>query len=330
MKRLSRLVLLPLALFVATSCEVEFSPNASWKEVPVIYCVLDQDDDTTWARVERCYLGEDDIRTYASTSDSFNYPDGALQVSLIAYLDGVAVDSLPFSRATRDRATGSFAHTAQPDFYCPTRGRLDDRYTYRIRVRRAADGSLLAQNATPIPLVVKNPADSLITRPFSGRRFDFKDGNYTCQIDWNSLANARLYQPVIRLYYAVGADTTYVDVKCQQVTSRNEALNYSIHFPKSTFLASVREQLRDDTVPKQYLSMVDILLLACSEDLRAYLYSVGGNSNSDRPADSYSNIENGLGVFAARRTHLYKRMPADDSMLQGGLLKDLKDLNVGF
>ncbi len=55
----------PLVLFAASlllaSCEVDFSPNASWREIPVVYCVLDQDDDTSYVRVERCFLGEGSI-----------------------------------------------------------------------------------------------------------------------------------------------------------------------------------------------------------------------------------------------------------------------------
>ena len=55
----------PLILIAASlllsACEVEFSPNAEWREIPVVYCVLDQDDDTTFVRVERCFLGEGNI-----------------------------------------------------------------------------------------------------------------------------------------------------------------------------------------------------------------------------------------------------------------------------
>ena len=53
-------VAIPLILLF-TSCKVEFSPNAEWKEVPVVWCVLDQMDDTTWVRVQRCFLGEDNL-----------------------------------------------------------------------------------------------------------------------------------------------------------------------------------------------------------------------------------------------------------------------------
>ena len=75
MKRLFyKFSLLPLSIFLFYACEVEFSPNAEWKEVPSVYCILDQDDDTTWVRVEKCFLGEGSIYNYGMISDSINYP----------------------------------------------------------------------------------------------------------------------------------------------------------------------------------------------------------------------------------------------------------------
>lgn len=321
--------LLPYSLLLCwgfTACEVEFTPNADWKETPVVYCLLDQDDDTTWARIEKCYLGEGNIYQYASNSDSINYPSNAITAHLIAYgSHGESVDSLRFNETPVDRRNGAFTSQDQPTYYCLTRGWLNESYTYGLRVRRASDGKILCQTLYPISLISKTPTDSLITRPYSGRRFAFKDGNNTCQIEWNALANARLYQPYIRLYYESGGDTSYTDIMCQQVASRNSASHYSISYPKEAFLNSIKSNLGQDTSSKRYLAMVDIYLLSCSEDLKSYIYSASGQLT-----ETYTNIENGVGVLAARRTHMFKRFPADDSDLRGGLRSDLRELNIGF
>ena len=93
-----------------TSCEVEFSPNAEWKNVPVVYAILDQDDDTTWVRVQRCYLSDGNIYQYGSHSDSINYPQGSISVALLAYGDGALKDSIAFTYTERDRDAGAFAY----------------------------------------------------------------------------------------------------------------------------------------------------------------------------------------------------------------------------
>ena len=319
-----------MTLSLLTSCEVEFSPNATWKEVPVVYCLLDQDDDTTWARIERCYLGDGDIYKYSTISDSINYPIEQIKAWLIAYDGNSAIDSMVFHDTFMNRQAGSFARDSQPTYYCLTQGWLNENYTYAIRVRRSADGTILCQSQKAISLIKRNATDSLITKPYSGRRFSFKDGNNTCQIEWNALENARIYQPYIRLYYKQNGDTLYTDANCQQVTSRNNAATYGLAYPKTSFLNDIKTNLQADTTSKEYLSMVDIYLLACSEELKTYLFTAAGNATSAQQHDGYTNIASGLGVFAARRTHLYKHMAADDSDVRGGLRSDLRSLGVGF
>ena len=54
----------------AVSCDNDFNPNAEWKETMVVYGLLDQDQDTTWVRVQKCYLGEGDMIAMSSIMDS--------------------------------------------------------------------------------------------------------------------------------------------------------------------------------------------------------------------------------------------------------------------
>ena len=309
-----------------TSCDVEFSPNAAWKEIPVVYCLLDQQDDTTWVRVEKCYLGEGDIYEYSSITDSINYPVGSIEVSIIVYRDGSQVDSIPFRDTLVNRPEGNFTHLAQPLYFAPTQNRLDESCTYQLRVRRTADGTILAQSTQSISLVIKSPDDSLILKPYSSRRFAFKDGHGKCNIEWSRLSNARLYQPMIRFYYCIEGDTLYTDIACQRVTSPVHAIAYD----SSSFFSTLKQRLKDDPREKGYPKFVDIYVFACSEELNAYINSLPNATDIDQARETYTNIQGGLGIFASRRQHLYKRMPADDSQAPGGFYKHLKELGIGF
>lgn len=323
----------PVLLLLA-SCEVEFSPNAEWKEVPVVYCVLDQDDDTTWARVEKCYLGDGDIYSYSSISDSFNYPEGYLQVALLAYKNGQIVDSMPFTDSVVDRENGDFVATDQPVFFCRTRNRLDVENTYVLSVRRASDGSLLT-TSQPVPLIAKT-RDQVISKPTNTQTFGFYDHNSGsptafCRIEWPALQNARLYQPVIRFYYVVDGDTTYIDLKCSTVKGTANRVSYSTNYSRDMFLADVKKQLQDDPRQKYFAKKVDIYLMACSEELNAYMNAVSATSDIDQSHEVYTNMTDGLGIVAARRTHLYKRVPADTSVAPNqGLYYLLKNLGINM
>ena len=100
-----------------TSCEVDFSPNAPWKEVPVVHCLLDQDDDTTWVRVEKCFLGEGNIYTYGAVSDSINYPKDSIIVRLLAFDYWGRCDTIPFTYTITSRRDASGIELIHDDAY---------------------------------------------------------------------------------------------------------------------------------------------------------------------------------------------------------------------
>lgn len=327
-----------IATLMLTSCEVEFSPNAEWKEVPVVYCVLDQDDSISWVRVERCYLSEGDIYSGASVSDSFNYPQGSLQVSIIAFKNGRQIDSIPFDYTVVDREEGDFVSTGQPVYSAVTYRRLADdyslrynNYTYELRIRRTSDGSMLVRATTSL---LGRQDGSLVLTPNSNTPFGFSVTR-NCKIEWRSMSNGRYYQPVVRFYYLykyLGGDTLFIDLPCNTRLCEPPYVNlYSIRYSREAFLKNLRDYFEGDTNTKIYPQLFDIYINACNEELYAYLNSASSATGIDQSHAVYSNIEGGLGVFAARRSHLYRQVPGDPSDQAGiGLHALLKDSIPGF
>ena len=319
-------LLLTFSFVFFTSCEVEFSPNASWKEIPVIYCVLDQDDftagDTTWVRVERCYLGDGSIYTYSSISDSINYPQGSIDVRILVYRNGACIDSIQCRDTLREREDGDFAHHLQPIYY--TTQRLQEDCYYKVEVRRAESRSLMAYTDS-IPLITCST--NVIRKPYNTEIFGFFDrtsGNVpSFLMEWYAMDNARRYQPFVRFYYGEDGDTNYVDVLGGSVNSGNGSTILSTSLTRDGFLKNLELQLQNDTNPKRYLKLVDVYLTACDENLNNYISTVNSGSSIDQSTHSYTNVHcctdgtvvDGVGIIAARRTHIYKTLEADASMV---------------
>ena len=333
------ILIFTLSTLLFCGCEVEFSPNAVWVETPVVYCMLDQDDDTTWVRVEKCWLGDGDIFSPGLVSDSINYPEGTLDVKLYAVRDNSIVDSIPFSYTLRDHEDGSFAWQQQPLYWANTRRRLREDCFYRLVIRRTATGDTIAWGETSLIVKTEN---TVITYVNQSGRFGFFFNN-ACDIRWRALTNARLYQPFVRFYYTVKDtlpngvvvdDTLSVDTPCGLVHSRNNVSIYNVSYGRDAFLSTLREALKDDPRSKGYPKIADIYITACTEDLNAYINSVSGQDNIDGGREAYTNINGGLGVFAARRTHIHKRVECDpsdnESAAHTGLHVLLKQLGVGF
>ena len=315
--------LIVTALLLLTSCEVEFSPNAEYVETPVVYCVLDQDDDTSWVRVERCFLEDGNIYSYGSQSELYTYPQGTLQVTFLAYRQGQLVSTDVLTEILRPRNDGDFDNSPLPVFYTVTS--LDTTCMYKLEVRHVDNDSLIASTDS-IPLILQTET-TLINTPTNNQRFRFVNG--VCKISWNALEHARRYQPFVRFYYGELGDTLHIDLFCNSVTT------LSTEYGLQSFLNSVKAALKDDLNPKEYLQYVDIYLTSCDENLNVYMSSVHSGTNLNQTTDTYTNIRGGVGIFAVRRTHLYKNLLADNSMnpihtSAPGLYAYLHDLGVGF
>ena len=311
--------------FLFVSCEVDFSPNAEYVETPVVYCVLDQDDDTVWVRVERCFLEDGNIYNYGSRSELYTYPQGTLQVNLNAYRYGQRISSITLSDTLYPHADGNFDNAPQPLFF--TNAHLDTTCFYQLEVRHVDNDSLIAITDS-IPLILQTD-ERLITTPSNTQRFRFV--NRVCWISWNALENARRYQPFVRFYYGELGDTLYLDLFCNSETSGRLTTDYTLE----SFLNTLKEALKDDTNAKQYLDHVEIYLTACDENLNVYMNSVNSGTNLNQATDVYTNIRGGIGVFAARRTHLHKYLLSDNSMnpitsSAPGLRAYIRELGIGF
>ena len=330
MKSIRSIVLLLLTVIVV-GCEVDFSPNAKWKETPVVYCVLDQDDDTSWVRVEKCFLGEGSIYQYGSVSDSINYPKDSILVQMLEYRNGALQQTISLQYTVRQREDGEFPAIAQPIYYTDTP--LDERCMYKLEVHRTSDGSLLASTDS-IPLIIKDPDMALFTSPGPYDRFKFmgnSSGGPSCTLEWNQLANARRYQPFIRFYYKENGEMCHLDLMCDVVNSGNLSSRLGTSYPRQTFLNEIKSALQNDTATKYFVKSVDLYLTACDENLNVYINSVTSGTSIDQTTDVYTNIHGGVGIFGARRTHLFRTVDADSSLAPpDGLHYLLKSLDVGF
>ena len=240
-------------------------------------------------------------------------------------------DSIDFIYTTRDRADGNFAATDQPIYY--TTHPLQTRYTYSLQVRRTSDDSLLA-STDPIQLLILEE-DQLVTKPTNNDRFRFLgragSSDPTCQIEWHTLYGGRIYKPIVRFYYIENGDTLYVDLPCMDVTASPTATLATTYYSRSAFLSSLQEALKDDPNPKIYPALVDIYITAADENLNVYLNSANSGTSLTQTSNTYTNIHGGAGIFAARRTHLFRRAGADNSLNPpDGLHYMIKQLGLGF
>lgn len=334
---------LPFLGGVLTSCEKEFSPNAEWKEIPSVFCLLDQDDDTTYVRLQRCYLGEGNLYEYGSISDSIYYPDGVMEVLIKVWrseLDMLSGNATPFkvmdfTCELRNKVEGDFASGLQP-IYCHRNvpGELDSAYVYELIVRRVNDGTVVATATTRL---LGDPSATYgwlkTPSPVSGNgRVTFNMMTGASAIRWIPVDRGRLYQPSVRFYYRyrfAPDSLRYIDVHCESVKATSQqSLEMNTLVEKGYYLGEIAKALQADTNHKLFVDTVAIIMDVADESLNAYIAVTTAIDRQNY--QMYNNITGGVGLFAARRTHLMEYVLSDKGDQPTGMHTLLENLGVGF
>lgn len=129
------------AALVTNSCSTDIDLTAPHKVTPVITGVLDPDADTQFVRINRTYLADSDINTYAGVKDSVEYPIGDVRAWLYKVNQSlVTIDSTeltPIELPSRDPGAFYdtdvlFYHTTEPLFTESELNNIAD-FTYELR-----------------------------------------------------------------------------------------------------------------------------------------------------------------------------------------------------
>ncbi len=345
MSLFSKFALFSLPLFCLSlfTCKADFSPNADWKEIPAVYCLLDQDDSLTFVRVQKCYLGSGNLKDYASIADSSNYPQGALNVFINVWNDEQAMHSgnAPLRRLDcqylllDDKPAGPFAFPFQP-VYCHVNqpGDLQPGLLYQLVVEDAVSSRIITTATTTLVGDAKQDRWLASINSNSAGTFNFRR-NQSCLVEWCTFEGGRRYQPSVSFLYRYASNPCEihsVSMPAFNVVSNLSQSKLSVSVSQYAYFLNIDNAFVSDVEPKLFVDSVVISLSVCNEDFHAYLNSIhAARSSLVQDNQPYSNIVGGVGVFGARRTHLVDTVLADKSDAPpSGMHYMLEQLNVGF
>ena len=138
-----------LSIFVLLGCDNDLDVAADWKEVPVIYGLLDPATPVNYVRINRAYLNSDgDAIRYAGVSDSIQFED--LVVKLVEFKNGIETNSITLEKVNGDtidlqKEEGVFSSTPNilyRTFHKILATDLYDTYSYELVVVSEKSGKI--------------------------------------------------------------------------------------------------------------------------------------------------------------------------------------------
>lgn len=321
--------LLFLILPLLFSCETDFDVNANWKDVTIVYGLIDPNNEDQLIKINKAYLGEGDAIQMASVSDSTNYDPSNLIVKIHRVREQVfntydTLSTVVLTDTVLDKDDGLFS--------------TDDNiiYTFKKPSSFYNTNSIYVLEILNLSTGQKVTSETEIINSFSFESLNpsFEWGLYngeladslrfrTKNIEWQNSNNGVIYQLDILINYL---DSGIVkSLSWSQPIVEYSSGNMSLKIKGDQFFQFLENNL-DNNTTKQFLNL-DLVMTIGAQDLKTYIDVNQPFSGIVQERPVFSNIDNGVGLFSSRYTY-------DDikgiELTNSTLNYLINDLDLGF
>lgn len=330
-----------LALFSLISllffgCKTDFEVNATWKETTVIYGLLDQSKSVQMIKINKAFLGEGDANQFAQIPDSSNYDPKDLVVTLEESKNGNLLRTLVFHDSlVAGKKPGDF--NPSKNIIYVSYAKLDSSMVYKLTVKNLSTGNV-ASATTPLLERVRytKPTSnyiSFVTSPSTPST----NGTYSdLATGWISKPNAKTYQTNLRFYY-IEKDNILNTSTEKYVDWLQSAKQSTDITGGETILQNISGlgfyQLLASVIPEnpnvfRYANRIELTMTVGSDELNNYINvnSPSGDLNQDKP--TYTNIDNGIGIFSSRTSSTTIKYICNDTLASGIRLCNFTTLSL--
>lgn len=188
MKKVITVLLVAVAIFSLYKCSTDVDIYAEYKDITIVYSLLNFEDDTTWVKITKAFSGPGDAYEIAKIPDSSNY-HYKLDVTLTGRKQGENMTPLEFDTLTiKDKRIGDtiFYYPNQLMYY--TTGNLDEDADYTLYINNRGK-EITAETPLIPPFAITYPRNTM----------DFTVNTKT--IDWTSSENGKRYEVYYEFEY---------------------------------------------------------------------------------------------------------------------------------
>ncbi len=324
MKKLFRLLFLFILPAILVSCETDFNVIADYKEVAIVYGLLNQNDSIHYLRINKAFLGNGNALTYAQVADSSSFGANIKVVLIESNVNNVVLDSIVFDTITLyNKEPGDFYSPGQL-FYAST-AKLNENNLYELKIRSKKSNYVVSSKTSLVH-------DFAFSTPSSGAQsLNFKR-SYTQQMKfiWQNALNGKRYQFAMHYNFkelGSSGDTTYRTVDWvfpEQVTEKTDGdFKIDVPYTNEDFFKMCESKIpytdaaAESAVLKRFSSTCDLEVAVVGDEFNTYLDANGPSTGVLMEKPSYSNITNGIGLFSCKyQMHWHPEVPPLTRMLK--------------
>ena len=326
MKHFHIIPVVVLFIVVFASCSTDVEIYADYKDVAIIYGMLNHRADTNYVKITRAFCGTNDnpinAREVALISDSSNYPD-KLDVRIME-LKSTLGGTYQFTGREFVLDTITIHNKGEGVFYSPDQvlyytteqfntGTNGDRYKYRLLVVKPDGDTVTAQTT-----MVGNEEFSILS---GSANFQLAPTDAMGKIIFKADGMASLYDVKMQFNYSeehVGQEMKWKNVsRFFGTRSINEytrlegtANTYYLEYSMNWLFNALESAIGGDTIVNanhpdviRHVGNFVVSISAGGDELNIYYSANQAQLNSPMSLISvYSNVDGGYGLFSSRTT----------------------------
>ncbi|MDG2060083.1 MAG: hypothetical protein P8J34_08050 [Flavobacteriales bacterium] len=299
MKKITFLFLLSSILF--SSCETDFTVNADWKEVTVVYGLLDQSQEKQYIRINKAFLGNENAYVMASVADSINYNPNNLEVKIEKLsASGNVLATKILTDTIMFKEDGLFSVEENIIYVFDTDNFLNEEKEYKLTITNKNSGNIISSQTKLIHNLSLMSAfnNSAYKMGFYSQTGDFSNTT----IEWTHSKNAAIYQMTLFVSYTeYGADTIVKTVqKVYPIIEYDGNPNMSQQITGEEFFNLLAYNIPSSTTVNRRINNLDVLFSVGTADLNTYINLNEPPTGIVQERDLFTNIDGGIGLFTAR------------------------------
>lgn len=312
------------------SCNNEVDLNDEYQEITIVYGLLNHNDTRHYIKITKAFQADGNVYIAAQDPNKSEFYE-AREVWLDEYYEGSYLKTISLDTVRiNTKEEGVFYYPTQLVYATSQNVQLSPSNTYYLFIKNKTTGKVIKSNTSLIPdFEILRPSPTLP----GNNVISFNSIQQT--IEWKSAVNGKLYQVTIRFFYSEDSlgttvranhiDLLFPSVRCTKKPG-DEKLNTI--FANSSFFQNIANHLN---LPNpnviRYVDSIQYIFDVADENFTVYM-DVNKPSNNivqERPA--FSNIENGIGIFASRYSKIKKfdglHSRSMDTLMKGRYTKDL-------
>lgn len=286
-----------MGLTLLCSCDNTLEINADWRETPVVMAFIDLTQDSQIIRIQKTYQNSIDKTTaeVAQIADSLDMRN----ITVNIHNTGNPTLVKSFSRVSPRKEEGFFSNRDSSYWGAPSNGFFRSGQNYTLRIKSGETGNEYIATTQMIDtasidffpnidLVNTTPPNFIYTVLSTGNNVYIFDYAIRMHYEESSVANP------------VQKTEKYIDFFIRRNQLLGSSNRLSISISKNNYRNFIQNQMKKDPTVARTFKRLEYVVIAANRDFADMIETNKPSSSVIPKVGEYSNITNGIGIFACR------------------------------